>query len=129
MLGGMLAGHDQGGGATPALQRAGYEVPASVLTRDVSKPWAESTELVQVLKRVYENPKDNYHWVLLFETMLDFDEKFANWRYVHMLMVARTIGMKTGTGGSSGYKFLASRAEYKFFPELWAVRTQVGTGY
>ena len=61
--------------------------------------------------------------------MLDFDEKFAIWRSVHMLMVARTIGMKTGTGGSSGYKFLAGRAEYRFFPELWALRTEVGSGY
>jgi tryptophan 2,3-dioxygenase len=112
-----------------ALDRAGYRVPAALLARDVSQPWTESPELVAVLKSVYENPKDNYHWVLLFETMLDFDEKFAVWRNVHMLMVARTIGMKKGTGGSAGYQFLASRAEFKFFPELWAVRTQLGAGY
>ncbi|MGZ3661652.1 MAG: tryptophan 2,3-dioxygenase [Bdellovibrionota bacterium] len=112
-----------------ALDRAGYKVPASLLTRDVSQPWVESPELVQVLKSVYEKPEANYHWVLLFETMLDFDEKFAIWRAVHMLMVARTIGMKQGTGGSAGYKFLAGRAEYKFFPELWAVRTQLGIIY
>ncbi len=112
-----------------ALDRAGYKVPANVLQRDVSQPWEESPELVQTLKSVYENPQDNYHWVLLFETMLDFDEKFAIWRSVHMLMVARTVGMKQGTGGSAGYKFLAGRAELKFFPELWSVRTQVGMDY
>lgn len=112
-----------------ALDRAGYQVPPALLRRDVSQPWTESPELVQTLKRVYENPQDNYHWVLLFETMLDFDEKFSIWRQVHMLMVARTIGMRPGTGGSSGYKFLASRAEYRFFPELWSVRTQLGAGY
>jgi tryptophan 2,3-dioxygenase len=112
-----------------ALAAAGYKVPAALLQRDVSAPWVESPELVAVLKEIYEKPQDNYHWVLLCETMLDFDEKFAVWRSVHMLMVARTIGMKTGTGGSSGYKFLAGRAEYKFFPELWSVRTEVGSGY
>ena len=80
-----------------ALDKAGYSVPTSLLTRDFSQPWVESSELVTVLKNVYENPKDNYHWVLLFETLLDFDEKFATWRHVHMLMVARTIGMKQGT--------------------------------
>ena len=58
--------------------------------------------------------------------MLDFDEKFAVWRSVHMLMVARTIGMKKGTGGSAGYNFLATRAPYRFFPELWSVRTELG---
>ncbi|HEY8278993.1 MAG TPA: tryptophan 2,3-dioxygenase family protein [Bdellovibrionota bacterium] len=112
-----------------ALDKAGYKVPKSVLNRDISQPWVENEELVGVLKAVYENPKENYHWVLLFETMLDFDEKFAIWRSVHMLMVARTIGMKQGTGGSSGYNFLAGRAPYRFFPELWSVRTALGTNY
>jgi tryptophan 2,3-dioxygenase len=112
-----------------ALDRSGFKVPAALLSRDVAQPWTESPELVQVLKRVYENPQDNYHWVLLFETMLDFDEKFAIWRSVHMLMVARTIGMKAGTGGSSGYNFLAGRAPYRFFPELWSVRTELGVTY
>lgn len=109
-----------------ALAKAGYKVPAEVLNRDVSQPWVESPELIQTLKSVYESPKDNYHWVLLFETMLDFDEKFAIWRSVHMLMVARTIGMKKGTGGSAGYNFLATRAPYRFFPELWSVRSELG---
>lgn len=112
-----------------ALARAGYHVPEEVLKRDVTKGWEESAGLTQTLREIYENPQDNYHWVLLFETMLDFDEKFSIWRNVHMLMVARAIGMKSGTGGSSGYKFLAGRAEYKFFPELWGVRMQLGAGY
>lgn len=110
-----------------ALAKAGYSVPKSLLERDVSQPWTESKELVQTIKGIYEDPKDNYHWVLLFETMLDFDEKFALWRSTHMLMVARTIGMKTGTGGSSGYQFLSGRAPLRFFPELWSIRTEVGT--
>lgn len=112
-----------------AMAKAGYAVPAEVLNRDVSKPWSENAELRRTILNIYENPQDNYHWVLLFETMLDFDEKFAIWRSVHMLMVARTIGMKAGTGGSSGYDFLAKRAPLRFFPELWSLRTEVGGSY
>ncbi len=112
-----------------ALANAGYSVPPELLKRDVRKPWVENKELLATIKTIYENPKENYHWVLLFETMLDFDEKFAVWRSVHMLMVARTIGMKTGTGGSSGHSFLATRAPLRFFPELWSVRSEVGSGY
>lgn len=111
------------------LAKAGYPVPKELLGRDVSKPWAESQELVATLKSIYESPKDDYHWVLLCETMLDFDEKFALWRSTHMLMIARTIGMKSGTGGSSGYNFLAGRAPLRFFPELWSLRTEVGGTY
>ena len=39
----------------------------------------------------------------------------------------RTIGMKTGTGGSSGVGFLQRALELTFFPELFAVRTEIGS--
>lgn len=112
-----------------ALSKAGYKIPKAVLERDVTKCWEENDELRAAIKSIYQNPKDDYHWVLLFETMLDFDEKLAQWRSTHMLMVARTIGMKKGTGGSMGYKFLASRSEFRLFPELWSVRTELGPDY
>lgn len=111
------------------LAKAGYKLPQKLLQRDFSKMWEESPELLEVLEEIYSNPKDNYHWVLLFETMLDFDEKLSIWRHTHMLMVARTIGMKSGTGGSSGYNFLKGRSEFKLFPELWVVRTKIGPAY
>lgn len=112
-----------------ALSKAGYKIPKAVLERDVTQCWEENDELRAAIKSIYQNPKDDYHWVLLFETMLDFDEKLAQWRSTHMLMVARTIGMKKGTGGSMGYKFLASRSEFRLFPELWSVRTELGPDY
>lgn len=112
-----------------ALSAAGYAVPDAVLKRDVTSAWESNPELINTLQKIYENPGDNYHWVLLFESMLDFDEKFSTWRSVHMLMVARTIGQQMGTGGSSGYKFLQSRMELRFFPELWDLRTKIGPKY
>ena len=38
----------------------------------------------------------------------------------------RTIGVKVGTGGSSGVDFLRKALELTFFPELYAVRTEIG---
>ncbi len=38
----------------------------------------------------------------------------------------RTIGGKTGTGGSSGVPFLRRALDLTFFPELYAVRTTIG---
>ena len=34
--------------------------------------------------------------------------------------------MKTGTGGSTGVGFLQRALELTFFPELFAVRTEIG---
>jgi tryptophan 2,3-dioxygenase len=35
--------------------------------------------------------------------------------------------MKTGTGGSTGVGFLQKALELTFFPELFAVRTEIGS--
>ena len=38
----------------------------------------------------------------------------------------RTIGYKSGTGGSSGVDFLRRALDLTFFPELFEVRTRIG---
>ena len=40
-------------------------------------------------------------------------------------MVERTIGDKTGTGGSSGAAYLRSTLHRPFFPDLWAIRGEL----
>ena len=61
----------------------------------------------------------------LCEELLDHDETFAHWRARHVLMVERQIGSKPGTGGSSGAQSLRSTLGKRFYPELWAVRSQL----
>jgi tryptophan 2,3-dioxygenase len=39
-------------------------------------------------------------------------------------MVERTIGAKTGTGGSSGAAYLASTLFHPVFPALWQARVR-----
>lgn len=111
------------------LKTVGYEVPDAALRKTYTGIYEANPEVEAVIKKIYENPEDNYHWVLLFEAMVDFDEKVALWRSTHLLMVERTIGNKRGTGGSSGQKFLEGRLHYRFFPELWNVRAQIGSDY
>jgi tryptophan 2,3-dioxygenase len=57
------------------------------------------------------------------ELLLDFDEAFARWRHHHVLMAAREIGTRPGTGGSHGVEYLETTLGKRFFPELWAVRS------
>ncbi|MDQ6692310.1 MAG: tryptophan 2,3-dioxygenase family protein [Candidatus Dormibacteraeota bacterium] len=61
----------------------------------------------------------------LCEGLLDHDQAFALWRARHVLMVERQIGGKTGTGGSTGAKYLRSTLDKRFFPELWDVRSKL----
>ena len=65
------------------------------------------------------------HWeeFALAEAMLDHDEAVALWRQRHVLMVERQIGSKTGTGGSTGARYLRTTLDKRFFPELWELRS------
>ena len=58
------------------------------------------------------------------ERLVDFDEGFMEWRYHHVKMVERTIGTKMGTGGY-GAEYLRSTLHKPFFPDLWAVRSEL----
>ena len=60
--------------------------------------------------------------------MIEYDENFILWRHHHVLMVERMIGRKPGTGGTEGVSYLSSTLGKRGFPELWAVRTRIGTG-
>jgi len=60
------------------------------------------------------------------ESLIDVEDNFQFWRFRHLRTVQRTIGFKTGTGGSSGVRFLQKALDLTFFPELYAVRTEIG---
>ena len=110
------------------LALLGHKLPSEFMNRDYTESHSMNEELVEVLRSIYTHPGEDYHLCLLFEAMMDFDEKFSLFRSTHMLMVERTIGHKKGTGGSAGYKFLQSRASLKYFPEIWEVRNHIGSG-
>jgi tryptophan 2,3-dioxygenase len=56
------------------------------------------------------------------ELLVDHDEGIALWRRHHVLMAAREIGSRPGTGGSPGVPYLETTLGRRFFDELWDVR-------
>lgn len=55
----------------------------------------------------------------ILDKLVHIDEALTLWRYRHALMVKRMLGVKTGTGGSSGHDYLRETAErLKLFPDL-----------
>ncbi|WP_432521927.1 tryptophan 2,3-dioxygenase [Kineococcus sp. SYSU DK006] len=109
------------------LARRGHAVPAELLERDVSLAHVSTPALVPVLRRIYERAEDFWEEYEACEELVDLEDAFQLWRFRHLKTVERTIGFKRGTGGSSGVGFLAKALELTFFPELYAVRTEIGT--
>jgi len=108
------------------LARHGHDVPASMLDRDVTHAHVFTPELVPVFRRIYDNAHEYWEAYEACEELVDLEENFQLWRFRHLKAVERTIGVKRGTGGSSGIEFLRRALELTFFPELYAVRTEIG---
>ena len=104
------------------LSDKGYDIPQELLERDMSQPAPESTGMQEVLLQVYREDPDRRQ---VCELMVDLDEGFQEWRYRHVKMVERTIGMKMGTGGSPGAAYLQRTLFTPFFPDLWAIRSRL----
>lgn len=60
----------------------------------------------------------------LLEGLTDVDEGLMEWRYRHVMMVQRTLGVKMGSGGSSGAGYLRGTLFRPVFPLLWAIRSR-----
>lgn len=73
----------------------------------------------QELLRLYKNHPQA---CAVAERLVDLDEGIQEWRYRHVKMVQRTIGVKMGTGGSAGVAYLQSTLAKIAFPALWRVR-------
>jgi tryptophan 2,3-dioxygenase len=104
------------------LARQGHAIPPALLARDVRRPAEPSPEVQRVLLEIYrQNPVQS----MVCERLLDLDEGLQEWRYRHVKMVERTIGSKSGTGGSSGAEYLKSTLFRPVFPDLWAIRAEL----
>ncbi|GAA3351948.1 tryptophan 2,3-dioxygenase family protein [Amorphoplanes nipponensis] len=108
------------------LARAGHDVPVELLQRDVTLPHRYHPDLVAVFTKIYENADAHWEAYEACEELVDLEENFQLWRFRHLKTVERTIGFKAGTGGSSGVAFLRKALDLTFFPELYAVRTEIG---
>jgi tryptophan 2,3-dioxygenase len=105
------------------LARRGMEVPREVLERDVTEPHHSHPGVLELFRRIYEQPEGNWDAYEMAEKLIDVDEQFALWRFRHVKVVQRVIGYKRGTGGTAGVGYLKSLVDIVFFPDLWDVRT------
>jgi tryptophan 2,3-dioxygenase len=60
----------------------------------------------------------------LLNTLSEIDELLSNWRYRHFMMVRRMIGLRAGTGGTSGAGYLeGTLSQHYAFREITEVAT------
>ncbi|MCP4314789.1 MAG: hypothetical protein GY789_01795 [Hyphomicrobiales bacterium] len=111
--------------AIALVGRSGFDVPDTLLKRDFSQNHTSNEALQDIWLQVYRQPEKYFELYELAEELVDIEDRFRQWRFRHMKTVERIIGYKKGTGGSSGVEFLKTALDRTFFPELWAVRTDL----
>lgn len=78
----------------------------------------------ETLESLYTGPAPTPLF-LLAEGLLEYEQHFSRWRFLHVQLVERIIGPGTGgTGGTLGARYLQRTIAQRFFPSLWAVRSQ-----
>ena len=105
------------------LARRGIPVPDDVLSRDVRDPWIHHPGVAVAWLTVYRDPEARWDLYQLGEELVDLEDAFRLWRFRHLTTVQRVIGVKRGTGGTSGVEYLRTMLNVVLFPELWSMRT------
>ncbi len=105
------------------LARQGFDIGADAQRTDFRETRAPNDAVVAAWRAIYAAP--DRHWLLyeLAEKLVDLEDYFRRWRFNHVTTVERIIGLKRGTGGTSGVAYLRKMIEVELFAELWSVRT------
>lgn len=85
----------------------------------------ETDAKVKAIVEILTNPEKYPELFIMQDLLIEHDENISLWRYHHVLMVERMLGMKRGTGGSEGAGYLRKTLDKKFFSELWEARTHL----
>jgi tryptophan 2,3-dioxygenase len=109
---------------------SGFDSPGWRRLRRTAQPlWEAFTALLArrglELSDVYVSEPAHPQVYDLAEALIEFDERIAIWRSVHVKMVQRVIG--GGAVGTQGtpVAVLAGMTTKELFPQLWAVRNRL----
>jgi tryptophan 2,3-dioxygenase len=107
-----------------------HGAPAPIIQRWLARPTLQSLfeRLLErqsiTLEAIYRS-REPSPLLMLAEGLLEYEQGFARWRFLHVQLVERIIGPGTaGTGGTLGAKYLQRTVAQRFFPKLWEVRSR-----
>lgn len=126
-MSGMRDGHflqvlKQHGQVAPLVKRALTKPTLQQLFDDLVT--AHNVTIEQIYAEPNQRPLQ-----MLAEGLLEYEQGFAMWRFLHVQLVERIIGPATsGTGGTLGSNYLQKTISQRFFPKLWEVRSKFFKG-
>jgi tryptophan 2,3-dioxygenase len=77
------------------------------------------------VEKIYNSEYNHGDAYVVAESLAEFDELFQRFRYVHVQLIQRTIGLHSKSLKGRPVDRLKEGAYATFFPELWEIRSQM----
>jgi tryptophan 2,3-dioxygenase len=77
------------------------------------------------VEQVYNSKYQHDDAYVIAECLMELDELFQKFRWNHILLIHRSIGMGAASLKGRSVDLLQTGAKHRFFPQLWEVRAQM----
>jgi len=77
------------------------------------------------VEKIYNSEYSHSDAYVVAEALAEFDELFQRFRFVHIQLIHRTIGLGAKSLKGRSVELLNEGQRVKFFPELWEIRNQM----
>ena len=77
------------------------------------------------VEKIYNSEYAHADAYVVAEALAEFDELFQRFRFVHMQLIQRTIGMGSKSLKGRSVEMLNEGQRVRFFPELWEIRSHM----
>ena len=77
------------------------------------------------VEAIYDSAYDHGDAYMVAEALAEFDELFQKFRYHHIQLIHRTIGMDAKSLKGRSVELLKDGLKTRFFPELWRIRSEM----
>ena len=85
------------------------------------------------IEKIYDAKYSHDDAYVVAEALIEFDELFQNFRYHHIQLIYRSIGMDAKSLKGRSVELLRKGVDTRFFPDLWEIRHHMtdkwGTDY
>lgn len=77
------------------------------------------------VEKIYDSGYTHDEVYMVAESLAEFDEQFRKFRYHHIQLIYRSIGMEAASLKGRSVELLRDGLRTQFFPDLWAVRHEM----
>ncbi|MFY9531011.1 MAG: tryptophan 2,3-dioxygenase family protein [Candidatus Acidiferrales bacterium] len=79
----------------------------------------------KTIEKIYNSGYSHGDAYVVAEALAEFDELFQRFRYVHLQLIQRSIGLGSKSLKGRSVELLNEGLRHRFFPDLWDIRHQM----